>query len=541
MKIKTLYPHLLLLFILGTAIVSLFFYLTSITAFAENESIDQGLAAIKLKIDLSSEEKQWLKNHPTIKIAGPRSFPPFHYYDDDGALKGMSVDYILFILKALGVRPEIQSDFPWPTVLKKAQQREIDLISCSAQVADREAYLAFSHAYLSFPLVITTRSDAPFIGGINDLHGKKVAFIHQEATIEWLRKDNINTIPYFVKSPLESLEAVSFGYADANIQNLAVVSYLIQKNGLTNVKIAAPTPYGNYNLHMAVRSDWPELLTIINKSLDAISPEKHTAIRNKWLSVRYEYGIQVKDILKWVFLVTLIAAIILTIIVIWNRRLQKEIVERKLAEKASQENRERYTALFERSLDALYINDFEGNFLDANQAGLDLLGYSRDEIDTTNYASLLEKDSLSVASESTAHLIETGFQKKPIEMKLKTKSGEYVWVETVGSLLYKDGTPFAVQGIARDITEMKRTAEERENLISDLKEALDNIKTLTGLIPICANCKKIRDDKGYWNQLETFIEKHSEALFSHGVCPDCAEELYGDTKWFQNRQKDSKL
>ena len=70
-----------------------------------------------------------------------------------------------------------------------------------------------------------------------------------------------------------------------------------------------------------------------------------------------------------------------------------------------------------------------------------------------------------------------------------------------------------------------------------LKKALAEVEVLSGLLPICASCKKIRDDKGYWNQLETYFEDHSEVLFSHGICPDCAEDLYSDQKWYQEYKK----
>ena len=89
-------------------------------------------------------------------------------------------------------------------------------------------------------------------------------------------------------------------------------------------------------------------------------------------------------------------------------------------------------------------------------------------------------------------------------------------------------TFLGTQGIARDITERKLAQEEREKLISKLQEALDNIKTLKGLLPICANCKKIRDDKGYWNQIEAYIRDRSDAEFSHGICPDCAKKVFSD-------------
>jgi PAS domain S-box-containing protein len=80
----------------------------------------------------------------------------------------------------------------------------------------------------------------------------------------------------------------------------------------------------------------------------------------------------------------------------------------------------------------------------------------------------------------------------------------------------------------RDITDAKRTEKVRESIIAELQDALNKVRTLSGLLPICASCKKIRDDKGYWNQIESYIHKHSDAQFSHGICPDCAKRLYPD-------------
>jgi hypothetical protein len=73
-----------------------------------------------------------------------------------------------------------------------------------------------------------------------------------------------------------------------------------------------------------------------------------------------------------------------------------------------------------------------------------------------------------------------------------------------------------------------RNFQEKEQLITELQEALAKVKTLSGLLPICASCKKIRDDRGYWNRIEAYIGKHSDAQFSHGICPDCAKKLYPD-------------
>lgn len=85
-----------------------------------------------------------------------------------------------------------------------------------------------------------------------------------------------------------------------------------------------------------------------------------------------------------------------------------------------------------------------------------------------------------------------------------------------------------------DVTERKQAEEERENLINELKDALAKVNTLSGMLPICASCKKIRDDKGYWSGVETYISGHSEVLFSHGICPDCEIKAYEELKKLKN-------
>ena len=89
-----------------------------------------------------------------------------------------------------------------------------------------------------------------------------------------------------------------------------------------------------------------------------------------------------------------------------------------------------------------------------------------------------------------------------------------------------NGTITGCVGIALDITEEKRLEAQREGLIEELRNALTHIKTLRGLLPICASCKKIRDDRGSWKQIEEYIRAHSQAQFSHGICPECVKKLY---------------
>ncbi len=88
--------------------------------------------------------------------------------------------------------------------------------------------------------------------------------------------------------------------------------------------------------------------------------------------------------------------------------------------------------------------------------------------------------------------------------------------------------PAAIKARLKNHITLRKTILEMDLIIYKLKGALNEIKTLSGLIPICANCKKIRDDKGYWQQVEQYVKKHSDAEFSHSICPDCVGELYAE-------------
>ena len=94
--------------------------------------------------------------------------------------------------------------------------------------------------------------------------------------------------------------------------------------------------------------------------------------------------------------------------------------------------------------------------------------------------------------------------------------------------------------LVAEIKQRKTAEKEKEKLIKKLKQALSEIKSLQGIIPICSHCKNIRDDKGYWNILEAYLQKHSDAKFSHSMCPECSDEVYGKEDWYIEMKKKKK-
>lgn len=112
------------------------------------------------------------------------------------------------------------------------------------------------------------------------------------------------------------------------------------------------------------------------------------------------------------------------------------------------------------------------------------------------------------------------------EYRIITKDGKIKWVRDHKNSSFEDDGSFnGVDGIVYDITDHKMVEEQRDKL---LLETLSDLKKLGRLLPICSHCKKIRDDKGYWNQIEAYITDHSDTVFSHGICQECAEKYYPD-------------
>ena len=133
--------------------------------------------------------------------------------------------------------------------------------------------------------------------------------------------------------------------------------------------------------------------------------------------------------------------------------------ERKRADEVSKEKEERFNALFNRSFDFVYIHDFEGRFLDMNQAGLDFLGYQKEDLNSLNIAALFDKEQLIKAVKAVQEIIQTGSQRHSNEYYLRAKDGKQVYFETKGSIIYKDNRPYAILGVARDITARKEADE----------------------------------------------------------------------------------
>jgi PAS domain S-box-containing protein len=180
----------------------------------------------------------------------------------------------------------------------------------------------------------------------------------------------------------------------------------------------------------------------------------------------------------------------------------------------------------EQSANIIVITDISANINYVNQAFVDLTGYSREEVLGKN-PRILKSGEMDRSAYEQMWRILAGGGKWQGEFHNKKKNGDLYWEQaTITSIRDEQGKPVFYMAIKEDITMRRGLEEERERLIVELQDSLDNVKTLKGLVPICASCKKIRDDGGYWQQVEEYVAKHTEADFSHGLCDECAHTLY---------------
>jgi PAS domain S-box-containing protein len=182
-----------------------------------------------------------------------------------------------------------------------------------------------------------------------------------------------------------------------------------------------------------------------------------------------------------------------------------------------------YRLLFENCMDGIMKTAPDGAILDANPAACEMFQRTREEIIAAGREGLIDASDPRLPALVEQRRV-TG--KAHGELRGRRKDGTLFPVEFSSVVFENPEGQARTCLIIRDIGERKTAEDERERLIQELQDALARVKGLSGLLPICASCKKIRDEKGQWHYLEIYIRDHTEADFSHGICPECRQRLY---------------
>jgi len=279
------------------------------------------------KIVLNKEEQLYLNNRGAIKMCVDPSWMPYESINKEGKHEGMVADYIKIFEKRIGKEIVLVPTGSWGETLEFAKLKKCDILSAASKTPERAKYMIFTNPFLAFPTVVATKNEVSFIEDLNNFIDKKFAVVKGYATIELIKEayPEINLIE--VDNVLAGLEAVRlnkvFGFIDA----VPTISYVMQKNAMSDLKIAGRLDL-TLNLAIAVRNDDEVLLNIFKKIVNSIINEENLRIYNKWISIKYDTGFDYS--LFWKILGSI--TILLLLILYWNRKLSKEVSLRKNTE-----------------------------------------------------------------------------------------------------------------------------------------------------------------------------------------------------------------
>jgi diguanylate cyclase (GGDEF)-like protein len=295
-------------------------------------------AASTPNLGLTMEEKIFLQQHQVFRLGVGIAFPPFQFVEETTTgpvFKGIVSDYLKILEERLDVRLEPVYGINFKQALAMGRSGEIDLFPAVSRTPEREEFLSYTQPYISYPLVIITRDDSSFVGSVNDLNGKKVALVKHLANYSKFTNDlaDVKMDFHFEPDVKSVMTAVSLGKADACVVNLAVASYLINQLGLSNLKVAAPTPWETNKLAMAARKELTLLPGIIQKGLDSITIEESQEIAQRWINLKYEPFTDPRLMRNVIIPGGITALLIIAIVVLWNWKLKKEIKKRHKIEK----------------------------------------------------------------------------------------------------------------------------------------------------------------------------------------------------------------
>ena len=657
--------------------IKLIVLLTALLAFP----VAPFLSAQSLEMEkrLTFSEKEWIKQHPVIRLGADPSSYFVGFVDSDGGYVGVGADYMRLLEKRIGVSFKPEAGLTRRQVDDKLKKRELDAVPMVSWNSGNEVYLNFSDTLVEMRNAIIVRKNNTGIKSIFDLMGKTVSINRGYAIHYWLAK-NYREIVLLPKTDAEQgLKAVAVGEVDAYVGDIPTAVNAINNLYLSDLKIAAEIPF-SVKCGIGVRKDWPIFIPILNKAISTITPEEHETIRNK--SAKLSIGIELKKVVLVV--IPIVIAVVLITLMIANLRLRKEIAQRKTVEATLRKSEETARVLLNAIPESASLVSPEGDYIAVNETVAKRMGktiqnllgtgifdnlpyalakkrkdylqetissgrpvmfedyrfgrvvnnsitpildsegkvyclavlgrdITEQRMDEERLESLLKisgykaksiqelldfslKEAVVLAKSNvgyvfyydeaknefilkhwtnhateypnilnptrTYRLEKTGIWSEPVRQGKPVFQNELHSSHTLGKG-YPEGHPplhrflsipvfandkiVAVVSVANKETdygqddahqlsllmdtvwhyvERRESEAEKERLIQELQKALAEVKTLSDLLPICSYCKNIRDDKGYWSKLESYITEHSGTQFSHGICPDCMRKNF---------------
>jgi len=430
------------------------------------------------KNHLSEKEKQWLREHPTIRVGIDQSFAPFEWLDEENNYQGMVADYLKILSAKLGVEFSIIKGKSWQQTLDMAKRGELDMLTDANITPERKEYLDFTQPYMTSPVVIISDTRKGYIGELSNLYGKQVAIESGYFMQDILQREHPEIQLILTEDEPEALHLLAQSKAEAYIGDGVSLNYFIQQLGFLNLRFSGSTSYSSQH-RMAVTQNNQELLSILNKTLASIRQEEKDAIMQRWLGLHIEQGIKLKTVLFYLML----GLGILFVLMIYTVKL-------KGSQQALAESEAKLSEILNNLSVYVYLKDLQGKYIYANSMVCQLFQTSLDRLVGQEDEDFFDPDTAARLRKIDQDVLSQGKKVSLEEKNTVNKTGVTAfYTSTKLPLRNTLGEIYALLGVSTDITELvnaKKAADAANQAKSQfLSNMSHEIRTpLNGVIGI---------------------------------------------------------
>ncbi|MGN6315213.1 ATP-binding protein [Trinickia sp.] len=328
---------------------------------------DPTLVGWDLRLPLSPSDRAYLESLPPLRVGVDPKWAPMAFVDAQGKLDGISADYLDFLRDTLHIRFRLVPTRSWAETVRFANDGRIDLVVAASKFDGLDPGFTFSSPYVRYPLVIVTRETAPFIGGIEDLDGARVAIVGDVQTARGRFGGLANIHALTVGSAEDGLKAVAQGRAFAYIGNLGVVDRIVRERYAGELRVAAPADR-TQDLSFGIAPAYARLAPLVDRVLQGIPEVEREHIQNSWLSTQFAFGVAPRTL--WLVLAPVGAlTLVFVALLSWNTlRLRKEVRQRRRTERDLVFETRFKTLLMNTVPIPVFVKDSQGRYLAVNPA-----------------------------------------------------------------------------------------------------------------------------------------------------------------------------
>ena len=298
---------------------------------------------------LTPEEQAWVAQHPVVLYAPDRDFPPFSFVDTQGRPRGLATELLELLHRHTGLKFQGVAAGNRAYNLERLQRHEIDLVTALRPTSEREQFMSFTSPYVSSPAVLLRRRSDDRSGDMTAMAGQRLAVERNSAVGGNARETAVGAVIVEVDSVAAGLRAVVFNEADAAVFNLATASFVIERDRLAGLRVAAELPYYS-TLAMGYRKDWPMLGRVLEKGLARISDAERAGLMARWIPLSDIAWWQRPEVQRVLGVASLATGLLMGGLLLWNRALRRavaqhtEALQNELAERRRLEQRLRQLA-----------------------------------------------------------------------------------------------------------------------------------------------------------------------------------------------------